>query len=304
MKVSVIGAGQVGATVALRIAEGDLADVVLLDVLEGIPIGKALDMYEAAPVAGHSRRVVGTNDYVDTAGSDIVVITAGIARKPGMSRDDLQKVNAEIVDQVVEKSVAVSPDAFLLMVTNPLDVMTELAYRRSGLDSGHVFGMAGVLDSSRFRCFVAAELDVAMEDVQATVLGGHGDDMVPLPRFCTVSGIPITELLPPETIERIVERTRKAGGEIVQYLKAGSAYYAPSAAVFQMTEAIVKDKKRVLSACVRAQGQYGLSDQYVGLPAKFGRAGVEEIIELRLSEEELAALHQSAAHVREQVALL
>ncbi|HQK93183.1 MAG TPA: malate dehydrogenase [Armatimonadota bacterium] len=304
VKISVVGAGNVGATTAQRIAEADLADVVLVDIIDGVPQGKALDLVQSAPVMGHSRAVLGTSNYEDTAGSDLVVITAGLPRKPGMTRDDLLRANADIVSGVVENVMRHSPDPILLVVSNPLDVMTELAFQRSELPAHRVLGMAGVLDSARFRAFIAMELHVAMEDVHAMVLGGHGDDMVPLPRFSTVAGIPITELIDEGTIERLVDRTRRGGGEIVSLLKTGSAFYAPSAAVYQMVEAIVRDKNRVLPAAARCEGQYGLDDQYVGVPVKLGRRGVVEIIELALTDAELAALHASAAHVAEQVAAL
>jgi len=304
MKITVVGAGNVGATTAQRIAECDLGDVVLVDVVEGMPQGKALDLVESAPVVGHSRLIVGANSYEETAESDIVVITAGIPRKPGMSRDDLQQTNASIVSTVVESIMKCSSNPILVVVSNPLDVMTECAFRKSGLSAERVMGMAGVLDSARFRSFISMELNVAMEDVHAMVLGGHGDSMVPLPRFSTVSGIPITELMDEATIERLVQRARNGGGEIVALLKTGSAYYAPSAAVYQMVESIVKDKNRVLPVAARCSGQYGLNGEYVGVPVKLGRAGVEEIIELKLTDAELSALHASAAAVAEQVAKL
>jgi malate dehydrogenase len=304
MKITVIGAGNVGATCAQRIAEGDLADVVLVDIVEGLPQGKALDMVESAPVMGHSRSIIGTNGYDETEGSDIVVMTAGLARKPGMSRDDLLKKNAEIVQGAISEAHSKSPDAIFVMVTNPLDVMCEVAYRVVGGDSSRVFGMAGVLDSARFRSFIAMELDVAMEDVQAMVLGGHGDTMVPLPRFSTVSGISIIHLLPEDRIEALVDRTRKGGAEIVGLLKTGSAYYAPAASTYQMVESIVNDKKRILPAAARLSGQYGLTDQYLGVPVKLGASGVEDILELPLSDDELAELKKSAEHVRVNVEAL
>ncbi|MBD3174133.1 MAG: malate dehydrogenase [Armatimonadia bacterium] len=304
MKITVIGAGNVGATCAQRIAEGDLADVVLVDIVEGLPQGKALDMVESAPVMGHSRSIIGTNGYDETEGSDIVVMTAGLARKPGMSRDDLLKKNAEIVQGAISEAHSKSPDAIFVMVTNPLDVMCEVAYRVVGGDSCKVFGMAGVLDSARFRSFIAMELDVAMEDVQAMVLGGHGDTMVPLPRFSTVSGVSIVHLLPEDRIEALVDRTRKGGAEIVGLLKTGSAYYAPAASTYQMVESIVKDKKRILPAAARLSGQYGLTDQYLGVPVKLGASGVENILELPLSDDELAELKKSAEHVRVNVEAL
>ncbi|MBP7559092.1 MAG: malate dehydrogenase [Armatimonadetes bacterium] len=304
MKITVIGAGNVGATCAQRIAEGDLGDVVLVDIIEGLPQGKALDLLEAAPVMGHSRSVVGANGYDETTGSDVVVMTAGLARKPGMSRDDLQKMNAEIVEGAITEAHRRSPGAIFVMVTNPLDIMCEVAYRVVGGDPSRVFGMAGVLDSARFRAFIALELGVAMEDVQAMVLGGHGDTMVPLPRFSTVSGISIVHLLPAERIEALAQRTRDGGAEIVGLLKTGSAYYAPAAATFQMVEAVVRDKKRILPVAARLSGQYGIDGQYLGVPAKLGAGGIEEIIELPLTDGELAELRRSAEHVRAGVEAL
>jgi len=304
MKITVIGAGNVGATCAQRIAEGGLADVVLVDIVEGMPQGKALDMLQSGPIMGHSCSVTGTNGYDETVGSNVVVMTGGIARKPGMSRDDLLKVNAEIVHNAITEAHRASPGAVFLIVTNPLDVMCEAAYRVVGGCPARVLGMAGVLDSARFRTFIALELGVSPEDVQAMVLGGHGDTMVPLPRFSTVSGVPITCLLDEETIARLVQRTRDGGAEIVALLKTGSAYYAPAAAVYQMVDAIVSDKKRLLPAAARLTGQYGLSDQYLGVPALLGKGGVDKIVELPLTEDELAALHASAAHVRETVGKL
>jgi len=304
MKITVIGAGNVGATCAQRIAEGGLGDVVLVDIVEGMPQGKALDMLQSGPIMGHSQSLVGTNGYEETAGSDVVVMTAGIARKPGMSRDDLLKVNAEIVHDAITEAHKASPNAVLLMVTNPLDVMCEAAYRVVGGDSARVFGMAGVLDCARISTFVALELGISPEDVQAMVLGGHGDTMVPLPRFTTVSGVPITCLLEADVIDRLVQRTRDGGAEIVALLKTGSAYYAPAAAVYQMVDAIVNDKKRLLPAAARLTGEYGITGQYLGVPVLLGRGGVAKIVELPLTEDELAALHTSAGHVRDTVAKL
>src|SRR5512135_299673 len=303
-KVTVIGAGNVGATAAQRIAEAGLADVVLVDIVEGLPQGKGLDLAEAAPVVGHDARVTGTNDYADTAGSDIVVVTSGLARQPGMSRDDLLAKNAGIVRSVVEQAAAASPDAILIIVTNPLDAMCHVAMQASGFPRERVIGMAGVLDSARFRTFIAMELGVSVEDTNAFVLGGHGDTMVPLPRYSTVAGIPITELLAPEAVERLVRRTRDGGIEIVNHLKTGSAYYAPSAAAAEMVEAILKDRKRVLPCAVHLQGEYGIHDLFVGVPVKLGAKGVEQIIEIRLTPDEKTALERSANAVRELVKVM
>jgi malate dehydrogenase len=303
-KVTVVGAGNVGATLAQRIADRELADVVLIDILEGIPQGKGLDLAEAGPIEGYDSRVIGTNDYRDTAGSDIVVITAGIARKPGMSRDDLLNTNSKIVGDCTRSAVAVSPNAILIVVSNPLDAMCHVAYRASGLPKERVIGMAGVLDSARFRAFIAMELNVSVENVNAFVLGGHGDTMVPLPRYSTVAGIPITELLSSEAVDRLVKRTANGGAEIVALLKTGSAYYAPSAAVAEMVEAILKDKKKILPCAAFLQGEYGIRDLYVGVPVKLGERGLEEIIQIKLTAEEQAALEKSAAAVRELVNVL
>jgi malate dehydrogenase len=300
-KVTVIGAGNVGATTAQRIAEAGLADVVLVDIVEGLPQGKGLDLAEAAPVVGHDARVIGTNDYGDTAGSDIIVVTSGIARKPGMSRDDLMNTNAGIVSSVVQASAAVSPNAILIVVTNPLDVMCHVAMRASGFPRERVLGMAGVLDSARFRTFIAQELGVSVEDTHAFVLGGHGDTMVPLPRYSTVAGIPITELLPPERVAALVDRTANGGAEIVALLKTGSAFYAPAASVFEMVESILLDRKRVLPCATLLQGEYGQQDLFVGVPVVLGQGGLERVIQIQLSPEEQAAFDASAAAVREQV---
>ncbi|MDP8248747.1 MAG: malate dehydrogenase [Candidatus Tritonobacter lacicola] len=300
-KVSVVGAGNVGATIGLLLAQKEIADVVLLDVVEGIPQGKALDMMEAAPLQGYNSAITGTQDYRDTAGSDIVVVTAGLARKPGMSREDLLVKNKEIIESVVEQVRAHSPGSIIILVTNPLDIMTYLAWKVSGFEPKKVLGQAGVLDSSRFRCFIAMELGVSVEDVSAMVLGGHGDSMVPLPRYTTVSGITITELLPADAIERIVQRTRKAGGEIVAHLKTGSAYYSPAAATVEMVEAILKDKKRIMPVSACLTGEYGLDDIYIGVPVILGKGGVEKIIELKLTGDELAALQKSAAIYKEKI---
>jgi malate dehydrogenase len=303
-KVTVIGAGNVGATVAQRIAEAGLADVVLIDIVEGLPQGKGLDLAEAAPVVGHDARVSGTNDYADTAGSDIVVVTSGLARQPGMSRDDLLAKNAGIVRSVVEQAVRHSPDAILVIVTNPLDAMCHVAMTASGFPRERVLGMAGVLDSARFRTFIAMELGVSVEDTHAFVLGGHGDTMVPLPRYSTVAGIPITELLSPERVEALVTRTANGGAEIVALLKAGSAYYAPAASTFEMVEAILRDRKRVLPCAVLLSGEYGVDGLFVGVPVVLGAGGMERVIEIRLTDDEAAAFQRSAGAVRELVAKL
>lgn len=303
-KVTVVGAGNVGATTAQRIADAELADVVLTDIVEGIPQGKGLDMLEACPVSGSDVRVTGANDYADTEGSDVVVITAGLPRKAGMSRDDLLRKNHQIVSSVTGEVAARSPECILVVVSNPLDAMAQAAFRASGFPKERVVGMAGVLDSARMRSFIAAEMQVSVENVHAFVLGGHGDDMVPLPRYSTVAGIPLPDILPAETIERIVERTRKGGGEIVAHLKTGSAYYAPSAAVAQMVDAILKDKKKILPCAAFLEGEYGVEGLYLGVPVKLGRSGIEEIVEIRLTAEEQAALDRSAASVRELVSVI
>ena len=298
-KVTVVGAGNVGATAAQYIVERELADVVLTDVVDGLPQGKALDLLQAGPVHGYDCRIAGANDYEATAGSDIVVITAGLARKPGMSRDDLLLKNAEIVGGVVTETSRRSPTAILIVVTNPLDAMAQLALRRSGFPKQRVLGMAGVLDSARFRTFIAQELDVSVENVTAFVLGGHGDTMVPLPRYSTVAGIPITELLSKDRLEALVTRTANGGAEIVGLLKTGSAYYAPAASVVEMVEAILRDKKKVLPCTAYLEGEYGVKGLFVGVPVKLGRRGIEQILEITLSPDESAALHRSAASVRE-----
>lgn len=305
MKITVIGAGNVGATAAQRIAEKELAnEVVLVDVVDGLPQGKGLDMYESSPVEGFDSRVIGTNSYEETANSDILLITAGIARKPGMSRDDLQATNANIVKSVTEQAVAKSPQAIIIVVSNPLDVMTYVAKKVSGFERHRVMGMAGVLDSARFRTFIAMEMNVSVEDVLAFVLGGHGDSMVPLPRYSTVAGIPLPDLMDQATIDRLVKRTRDGGIEIVNYLKTGSAYYAPSSSAVQMIESIAKDKKRVLPCAVWLEGEYGLTDVYVGVPVKLGKKGIEEIIQIKLTPEEQAALNKSAEDVKKNIAKL
>jgi malate dehydrogenase len=303
-KVSVIGAGNVGATVAQRIAEAGLADVVLVDIVDGLPQGKGLDLAEAAPVVGHDARIVGTNDYAETAGSDIVVVTSGIARKPGMSRDDLIATNAGIVRDVVGQAVAQSPDAILIVVTNPLDVMCHVALTASGFPRERVIGMAGVLDSARFRTFIAQELGVSVEDTHAFVLGGHGDTMVPLPRYSTVAGIPITELMSPERVKALVDRTANGGAEIVALLKTGSAYYAPAASTFEMVDAILRDRKRVLPCATYLRGEYGIDGLFVGVPVVLGASGMERVIEIALTDDEKAAFERSAGAVRELVTKL
>jgi malate dehydrogenase len=307
-KVTVVGGGFVGSTTAQRIHDAGLADVVLTDILDGVPAGKALDMAESAPILGtdaHATGIsTGTGDYRETANSDIVVITAGFPRKPGMSRDDLLKANYDVVKGVVEAIVRLSPGAILIIVTNPLDAMAHTAFKVSGFSKNRVIGMAGVLDSARMSTFVAAELGVSVENVHSFVLGGHGDDMVPLPRYSTVAGIPLPDLLPKEKIEAIVSRTRKGGAEIVNLLKTGSAYYAPSAAVVEMVEAILKDKKKILPCAAYLEGEYGISGLFVGVPVKLGARGIEQIIEIKLSAEEKAALDKSSASVRELVTVL
>jgi malate dehydrogenase len=303
-KVTIVGSGNVGATAAHWIASKELADVVLIDIIEGVPQGKGLDLLEAMPIEKRDSQVTGTNDYADTAKSDIVVITAGIPRKPGMSRDDLLNTNYKIMSDVVGKVVANSPDCILLIVSNPLDAMAQTAYKISKFARERVIGMAGVLDSARFRAFIAAELKVSVENVTAFVLGGHGDTMVPLPRYSTVAGIPITELMNKETIERLVKRTRDGGAEIVKYLKTGSAYYAPSAAVTEMVEAILKDKKKILPCAAYLEGEYGIQGLFVGVPCKLGEKGLEKIIEIKLTSEEQAALQKSADSVKELVAVI
>ena len=303
-KVTVVGAGFVGAGVAQRTLEKELADVVLVDVVEGMPQGKALDMMQSAPIEGFSTTIVGSNSYEETKNSDVVVITAGLARKPGMSRDDLQARNAEIVSGIVKEISSRSPKAILIIVTNPLDVMTYLAWKKSGFDSKRVIGMAGVLDSARYAYFLSLELKVIPKEIEAMVLGGHGDLMVPAPEFTRVKGKSVTELLSKEKIEAINQRTRDGGIEIVNLLKMGSAYYAPSSSAVAMVEAILKDSGRVLPSCVCLTGEYGIKDMYCGVPASLGREGVKKVVELKLSSESQAALARSAEHVQEQVAKL
>jgi len=300
-KVTVVGAGNVGATVAQRLAEKELCDVVLIDIVEGVPQGKALDLAEAAPIEKHDAGLIGTNDFLAATGSDIVVITAGVPRKPGMSRDDLLATNKRIVKSVTEQVAACCPDAILIIVSNPLDAMCHVALEASGFPKQRVIGMAGVLDAARFRAFIAMELKVSVENTHAFVLGGHGDTMVPLPRYSTVAGIPITELLAPDRIDALVERTRQGGAEIVSLLKTGSAYYAPASAAVEMAEAILKDKQKILPCATYLEGEYGIKNLYVGVPVKLGAGGIAEIIEIKLLKEERAALHKSAAAVQELV---
>jgi len=303
-RVTVIGAGNVGATTAQRILRTGLADVVLVDIVEGLPQGKALDLAEAGPVAGYDVKITGTNDYADTAGSKIIVVTSGLARQPGMSRDDLMAKNAGIVASVVKQSAAVSPEAIIIVVTNPLDAMCHVAMQASGFPRERVIGMAGVLDSARFRYFIAAELDISVRDVRAFVLGGHGDTMVPLPRYSTVGGVPITELMSAERIAALVDRTRNGGAEIVALLKTGSAYYAPAAATVEMVEAILLDRRRILPCAAYLQGEYGYDGLFVGVPVVLGDGGMQKVIEISLTDDEKAALDHSAAAVRELVVKL
>jgi len=303
-KVTVIGAGNVGATTAQQIIETGLADVVLVDIVEGLPQGKALDLLEAAPVAGYDVRITGTNDYADTAHSKIIVVTSGLARQPGMSRDDLMARNAGIVESVVKQAAPLSPGAIIIVVTNPLDAMCHVALKASGFPPERVIGMAGVLDSARFRAFIAEELQVSVRDIRAFVLGGHGDTMVPLPRYSTVGGVPMTELMSAERVEALVERTRNGGAEVVALLKTGSAYYAPAASVVEMIEAILRDRRRVLPCAAYLGGEYGVTDLYMGVPIVLGNGGVEKIIEISLTDDERAAFDRSADSVRELLAKL
>ena len=303
-KVTIVGSGNVGATAAHWVASKELADVVLIDIIEGVPQGKGLDLLEAMPIEKRDSHVKGTNDYADTANSDIVIITAGIPRKPGMSRDDLLKTNHKIMSDVVGKVVQYSPNCIIIVVSNPLDAMAQAAYKLSGFSRNRVIGMAGVLDRARFRTFIAEELNVSVENVTAFVLGGHGDTMVPLARYSTVAGIPITELMDQATLDRLVKRTRDGGIEIVNYLKTGSAYYAPSAAAVEMAEAILKDKKKILPCAAYLEGEYGINGLYVGVPVKLGERGVEQIIQIKLTPEEQAALNKSADAVKELVAVI
>ena len=303
-KITVVGAGNVGATAAQRLCEKELCDVVLVDIVEGVPQGKALDLTEAAPIEKHDAHLTGTNSYEESANSDIVIITAGIPRKPGMSRDDLISTNAGIMKSVVEQIAKLSPEAVLIIVSNPLDAMCHVAYEASGFPKNRVIGMAGVLDSARFRAFIAMELDVSVENTHAFVLGGHGDTMVPLPRYSTVAGIPITELMPAERIDALVDRTANGGAEIVGLLKTGSAYYAPASAAVEMAESILKDKKKVLPCAAYLEGEYGCNELFIGVPVKLGAGGVEQVIEIDLTEDEKAALAKSAAAVQELKDLL
>ena len=303
-KISVIGAGFVGSTLVQRLAERDYADVVMVDIIPNMPQGKALDIAQAGPVLGYDSLIIGTNDYADTANSDIVVITSGIPRKPGMSRDDLVKKNQEIVSQATEQVVKYSPNCIIIMVANPLDAMAQLAYHLSGFPRNRVVGMAGVLDTARFRTFIAQALGVSVRDVQAYVLGGHGDTMVPLARMCTVAGVPISQLIPAQDIDRIVQRTRDGGAEIVKLLGTGSAYFAPSASVLQMVDSILLDKKMIMPCAVYLQGEYGIQNLFVGVPAQLGAEGVEKVIEIELSEDERAMLQKSADAVKELVGVM
>ena len=303
-KVTVVGSGNVGATVAHRLADKQLANVVLIDILEGIPQGKGLDLLESGPVEGYDVRITGTNDYADTANSDLVVITAGFPRKPGMSRDDLLKANYDVVKGTVEKVVKYSPDSILIVVTNPLDAMVQTAYKVSGFSKNRVLGMAGILDSARYRTFIAEALNVSVQNVQGFVLGGHGDSMVPVPRYTTVAGISLQELMSKEQLDKIITRTRNGGAEIVNLLKAGSAFYAPSAAVVEMIDAIFKDRKKILPCAAYLEGEYGIRGLFVGVPVKLGAKGVEQIIEIKLTAEEHAALQKSAAAVKELVDII
>ena len=302
-KVSIVGAGNVGATAGQRIVDKELADVVLIDIIEGVPQGKALDLAESGPIEGYDCKLTGTNNYKDTANSDIVVITAGIPRKPGMSRDDLLKTNYDIVKGVTEQVVKNSPESIIIVVSNPLDAMVQTAFKVSKFPKHRVIGMAGVLDSARFRTFIGMELNVSVENIHAFVLGGHGDTMVPMPRYSTVAGIPITELLPKETIDRLVQRTREGGAEIVSYLKT-SAWYAPASAIVDMVDAILKDRKKILPCAAYLEGEYGINGLYVGVPAKLGGRGIEQVIEINMTLEERAALQKSAAAVKELVDII
>lgn len=301
-KIASIGAGNVGASVAQYCAELELGDVVLTDIIEGVPQGKALDLTEAGPIRGYSSRVTGTNDYADIAGSDVVVITAGLPRKPGMTRLDLLGKNGGIISDVCANIKKYAPDSIVIVVTNPLDVMVYLAFKKLGFPPERVIGMAGCLDSARMRSFVAMELNVSMKNVDTMVLGSHGDDMVPLPHYTTVSGIPITKLLPQDRIDAIVERTRKGGGEIVALLKTGSAFYAPGASAVRMVEAVIRDEKQLLPCAAHLTGQYGLEDIFMGVPCKLGKDGVEEILELEISDADTKSLHKSAEEVRSGIA--
>jgi malate dehydrogenase len=304
-KITVVGAGHVGATCSQLLSQKELAkEIILVDIADGIPQGKGLDQWESAPIEGFDSRISGSNDYESSAGADIFIVTAGIARKPGMSRDDLLKTNANVIRSVSKEIARVAPDSIIIMVTNPLDVMAQVAMEASGFPRERVIGMAGVLDTARYRSFIALELDVSIEDIQALVLGGHGDTMVPLASYTSVSGIPLSQMLEQDRIDALVARTRKGGGEIVAYLKTGSAYYAPAAAAVQMAEAIVKDKRRILPCAAWLQGEYGFNDIYLGVPCMLGENGLERILEVELDDEEQAALATSAEHVKSTVAAL
>ena len=304
-KITVVGAGHVGATCSQLLAQKELArEVILVDIADGIPQGKALDQWESAPIEGCDSRLIGSNGYEEAAGSDIFIVTAGIARKPGMSRDDLLKINAGVMRSVCGEIKRVAPDSVVIVVTNPLDVMAQVALETTGFPRERVIGMAGVLDTARYRSFIALELDVSIEDIQALVLGGHGDTMVPLASYTSVSGIPLSQLLDQDRIDSLIERTRKGGGEIVAYLKTGSAYYAPAVAAVQMAEAIVKDKRRILPCAAWLQGEYGMNDMYLGVPCMLGEGGLKRILEVELDADEQAALESSAEHVRSTVAAL
>lgn len=303
-RVTVIGAGNVGGILAQRLAEKNLADVVLVDVAPGKPQGMALDLMQARAIEQHDRMIIGTNDYSETANSDVIVVTAGVPRKAGMSRDDLLRVNAEIVAEVVPKALAASPNAVLVVVTNPLDVMTYLAWKVSGLPSHKVVGMAGVLDASRFQAFIAMELGISIADITAMVMGGHGDLMVPLPRYSTVSGVPLTELMTEEAISRLVERTRNGGAEIVKLMQTGSAFFAPASAAYEMVDSILLNRRRIIPVAAYLNGEYGLRDIFMGVPVQMGRQGVDMVVELNLSDAELSALHNSAKSVRENIECL
>ena len=303
-KITVVGAGNVGATLAHYLVDKQLGDVVLLDIIEGVPQGKGLDLLQAGPVEGYDVKIKGTNDYADTANSDLVVMTAGLPRKPGMSRDDLLKANFDVVKPTIEKVAQYSPECILIMVTNPLDAMAQTAYRVSGFPKNRVIGMAGILDSARYRAFLAQALDVSVQNIQALVLGGHGDTMVPVPSYTTVAGIPIADLMPKEQLDKIIARTAKGGGEIVSLLKTGSAYYAPSAGVAEMVDAIFNDRKKILPCAAYLEGEYGINGLFVGVPVKLGARGIEQIIEIKLTPEEHAALQKSAAAVKELVDII
>ena len=303
-KITVVGAGNVGATLAHWLAAKQLGDIVLLDIIEGVPQGKGLDLLQAGPVEGYDVKIKGTNDFADTADSDLVVMTAGLPRKPGMSRDDLLKANFDVVKPTIEKVAKYSPECFLIVVTNPLDAMAQTAYKVSGFPKNRVIGMAGILDSARYRAFLAEALNVSVQNIQALVLGGHGDTMVPVPSYTTVAGIPITDLMPKEQLDKIIARTAKGGGEIVSLLKTGSAYYAPAAGVAEMVDAIFNDRKKILPCAAYLEGEYGINGLFVGVPVKLGAGGIEQIIEIKLTPEEHAALQKSAAAVKELVDII